>query len=346
MRLTTVIIIILRNIELSLRDFFSLNLRPYKVLLELTDYCNSKCKTCFIWKNADEKKNQIIVSELEPLLKEYGSNLLWLSLGGGEVTLYQDFDVLIDAIARNCSNLRIVTFTTNALKPEKVLECSKKIRSYGYDLFVTVSLDGDQKTHDDVRGVKGNYFLAQQTMQLLKKNRIWAHFGLTVSRLNSDYISNFLKNDIEQIRAFSFEHTGGIYKTDLKIDMPAISKNIKKIRSLYKIRQLAEIVEFIYISLAQKFFDSKIKTVPIPCEVIATSLHIRPNGDIKPCMYLPRVGNIKHDQLGPLLKTTATRQLRARALSAQCEKCWMNCYAPHSIMRHPLLAFKMLFLSK
>lgn len=346
MRLSTVIVIILRNIELSLRDFFGLGLRPYKVLLELTDYCNSKCKICFIWKNTEKEKNQIDLSKLEPVLKEYGSNLLWVSLGGGEVTLYREFDILIDTLARHCSNLRIITFTTNALKPEKVLQYAKKINTYGYDLFVTISLDGDEQTHDNVRGVTGNYSLAQQAMQLLEKNKIWTHYGLTVSQLNTDYIFSSLKNDIKLIRAFSFEHTGGIYKTDFKIAASSISKSIKKIKSLYKIQQIGEVIEYIYISLAQKFFESNKSSVPIPCEVVATSLHIRPNGDIKPCMYLPQIGNIKDNQIGDLLRTNLAKQLRSKALSTQCEKCWMNCYAPHSIMRHPLLALKNLFITK
>lgn len=343
MRFFTVVLIILRNLELALRDFLGLNLRPYKVLLELTDYCNSKCKTCFIWKNNGSVKKQINLSELEPALKEYGSNLLWVSLGGGEVTLYSEFDGLIDTLKRNCPNLRVVTFTTNGLKPEKALEYALKIKKYGFDLFVTVSLDGDEETHDYVRGVAGNFALAQRSMQLLKEAHVWAHFGLTVSGLNSEYISASLKSSITQIRAFSFEHTGGIYKTDAKSSNINIIESIIKIRVLYRISQLGEAVEYLYIALAEKFFNSNKKALPIPCEVIATSLHIRPNGDINPCMYLPKLGNIKDDQIGKLLNSADAKLMRSKALAGQCEKCWMNCYAPHSIMRHPLLSLKKLF---
>ena len=247
MRFSTILIIILRNIELALRDVFRLRFRPYKVLLELTDHCNSKCKTCDIWKPGSEKKNEIKVKDLEPILQEYGANLLWVALGGGEVTLYKDFDRLIDLLGAHCPNLRILTFTTNALMPEKVLEFAQKIKSRGYDVFITISLDGDKKAHDFIRGVDGNYEKAQGVLEQLNTQNIWSHFGLTVSRFNSEYIEKNLQHDIENIRSFSFEHAGGIYKTVASPNEKAISTSLKKIRKIYKVRQFGEIIEYIYI---------------------------------------------------------------------------------------------------
>lgn len=345
MRILTIFAIITRNIEMALRDLFKLSPRPYKVLLELTDYCNSKCKTCFIWKNTADIKNQLKTVDLRPALKEYGSNFLWVALGGGEITLYAEFDQLVEDLKTYCPNLRIVTFTTNGLKPEKALDYAIKLKKSGYDLFITISRDGDEEYHDYIRGVIGNHELALQTMKLLKENNIWTHFGLTVSHLNSDYISENLKEDIHLTRAFSFEHNKGIYKTNYDISSGAILASIKKVKQLYKIQQLSEIVEYIYISLAEIFFKQNKKHISIPCEVISSSLHIRSNGDVVPCMYLPAIGNIKENNLVANLKSKEASGLRQKALSGSCEKCWMNCYAPHSIMRHPLLSLKKLFFT-
>lgn len=329
--------------EMSIRDLLGMKYRPYKLLLELTDYCNSKCKTCFIWKNSEDKKVEIKTEDLEQALKDYGTNLLWIALGGGEITLYKEFDELLQVIQRNCPQLRILTFTTNGLKPDKLLQYSLKAKTYGYDLFVTISLDGDQKTHDIVRGVPGNFEKAQEALAQLKKHNIWTHFGLTVSGYNVDYIENNLINDIEQIRAFSFEHSGGIYKTNTNIVTNPIVSGLKKIKSIYKIRQLGEIVEYLYILLGETFFVSEKSKLPVPCEVISSSLHIRPNGDISPCMYLPKIGNIKNQSISNSLLSTEAKDLRAKAQKGNCAKCWMNCYAPHSIMRHPVKAVAALF---
>ena len=339
MRFSTILIIILRNFELAIRDLFRLQYRPYKVLFELTDHCNSKCKTCDIWKSDGEKKNEIKVKELEPILEEYGANLLWVALGGGEVTLYKDFDRLIDLLAARCPNLRIVTFTTNALLPEKVLSYAQKIKDKGFDVFITISLDGDKKTHDIIRGVEGNFEKSKSVLVQLTKQNIWSHFGLTVSSFNSEYIEKSLQDDIGKIRSFSFEHAGGIYKTAGQPNEKSIIKSLKTICRIYKIRSLGEIIEYVYIVLAGTFFKSGRKTVPVPCEVIASSLHIRPNGDISPCMYLPKIGNINTGSFSEILSLPATKILRNRAQNTECNKCWMNCYAVHSVMRHPVLSF-------
>ncbi|MGZ3691153.1 MAG: radical SAM/SPASM domain-containing protein, partial [Pseudobdellovibrio sp.] len=324
----------------GIRDLFKMEYRPYKLLLELTEYCNSKCQTCYIWKNDGSPKQEINLKDLESVLRDYGSNLFWIALSGGEVTLYKNYDELIQLLKKHCSNLKIVTFTTNALKPQKALDCALKIKEAGYDLFVTISLDGDEATHDRVRGVQGNYKTAMQTQELLLQNKIFCHFGLTVSRFNLDYLKNLSVEKFRDYRAISFEHGGGIYKTETSEAEGFPVSAVERVNELYAARQFSDVVEAIYLKLAQIFFSDKKSALPLPCEVIATNLHISPRGEIKPCMYLPPLGRIEKDTISQVLKTTQAKALREQALKGQCEKCWMNCYAPHSIMRHPLLSIK------
>ena len=344
-RISTIFRLILRNFELFWRDLFHLEYRPYKLLLKLTEYCNSKCQTCHIWKNDGTPKSEINLSDLEPVLADYGKNLFWVSLSGGEITLYKNFDELILLLKKHCPNLRIVTFTTNALKPEKALDCAKKIKEQGYDVFVTVSLDGDEKIHDFVRGIDGNYDLVMKTRRLLTENSITTHFGLTVSRFNTEFFKNLTAEKFSDYRAVSFEHSGGIYKIAEFSSTDVLLPAIDKVAELYRVKKISDLVELIYIKLARVFFAGGKSRLPVPCEVIASNLHISPKGEIKPCMYLPSLGQIRLNSLSEVLKSPQTRVLRNKALKGQCEKCWMNCYAPHSIMRHPFKALKKIFIS-
>lgn len=337
-KLYTLLIIIIRNFELFLRDIFGLNYRPYKLLLELTEQCNSKCQTCHIWVNNGEIKQELDPIQLKKTLEDYGKNILWIALSGGEVTLYKNFAQLVELINVHCPNLKLVTFTTNAIKPQKTLEYAKLIQNKGYDLFVTISLDGDETTHDSVRGIKGNYQLAQQTYQLLLAEKISVHFGLTVSQFNSQYLIGLNSENINNYRAISFEHTGGIYKTADTGHFKKLKPVVEVIGQSYKMKKFSDVVEFLYVKLAQSFFTNSETKLPLPCEVIATNLHISPCGEIKPCMFLPSLGNIRQNSISELLKTKEAKGLRSRALSGNCQRCWMNCYAPHSIMRHPLKA--------
>ncbi len=339
-RLSTIFFLVLRNLELVWRDLFKMDYRPYKLLLELTEYCNSKCQTCYIWKNDGTPKQEINIQDMQAVLEDYGPHLFWIGLSGGEITLYKNFDELILLFKRYCPNLKIVTFTTNALKPEKALACAQKIKEQGYDLFVTISLDGDEKTHDFVRGIDGNYNLALKTQKLFNENNIVSHFGLTASRFNLDFFKNLTPEQFQDYRAISFEHGGGIYKTHEGAAANVLMPSIERVIELYNLKHVSDLVESVYLRLAKIFFASDKQDLPVPCEVISSNLHISPKGEIKPCMYLPSLGEIKTNRISEVLKSQQAKDLRNRALKGQCEKCWMNCYAPHSIMRHPIKSLK------
>ena len=55
MRITTVVTIFWFNVKIWINRLFGskFNFLPYKVLLNLTNNCNSKCESCDIWKVKD-----------------------------------------------------------------------------------------------------------------------------------------------------------------------------------------------------------------------------------------------------------------------------------------------------
>jgi MoaA/NifB/PqqE/SkfB family radical SAM enzyme len=148
------------NIKIWLLKLFRLDkyVMPYKALVNLTDLCNSRCIFCNIWKT-DKKTgiHTIGVRDLSMFFEDMGNNLVWLALSGGEVTLVSHLKEMLKEAKRKCQKLKIVSFTTNGLNPAKALEFAKFLKDNKFDVIVTVSLDGDEKLHDQLRGVKGNY---------------------------------------------------------------------------------------------------------------------------------------------------------------------------------------------
>ena len=61
-----------------------------------------------------------------------------------------------------------------------------------------------------------------------------------------------------------------------------------------------------------------------------------PNGDIKPCMFMKSLGNIKNENFKEVYNSENTNLIREEIKKNNCPKCWMNCYSPHSIMQHPI----------
>ena len=70
--------------------------------------------------------------------------------------------------------------------------------------------------------------------------------------------------------------------------------------------------------------------------MINSSLHLMPNGDVKPCMFMDKIGNIREDSLTYILNKKNTKRVLEEIKKNNCPKCWMNCYSPHSIMQHPI----------
>lgn len=273
----------------------------------------------------------------------YGKNLYWISLSGGEISLYPNIEKLIAIISKYCPNLCLITFTTNGLLPEKILDLSRVIKKNlpQCDFFVTISLDGDKNLHDALRGIKGNYDLALRTYGILSAEKIGVHFGATLNNSNANYYSG-LKYDQLKTKAISIVHSEGIYNQQFQIENEHLLKSLLKIKSLYRIESLGEIVEYIFIKLGVLFLRSDRKKLPIPCSVINTSIHLSPYGEVMPCMYMPALGNIVQNNIDEILRSEKTKDELKNIKNNHCPKCWMNCYAPHSVMRHPIKSLRAL----
>jgi sulfatase maturation enzyme AslB (radical SAM superfamily) len=242
-------------------------------------------------------------------------------------------------ISKNCPSLCIITFTTNGLEPKIILSIAQLIKTVlpDADFFITISLDGDEKLHNKLRGIENNYKNAQETYSLLRDNNFSVHWGATLNNSNAEYFS---KNSASQIKAVSLVHDQGIYNTKFKIENEIISRALKNIIKNYRIANISEIIEFIFLKLGLKYLHNNRQKLPIPCSVLSTSLHISPYGDVSPCMYMPSIGNIKTSKIDTVLDSTLAKHMLEDIKNANCPKCWMNCYAPHSMMSAPLKTMK------
>ena len=344
MRITTLISIFYINLKLFfLKIFNPKKIVPYKVLINLTDLCNSRCNFCDIWKIKPE--NEINVDNIIKSFDGSEKDIYWLSLSGGEVTLVKYYFELIDRLKKKLPNLKIVAFTTNCLTPNRVVKYAKYIKDNNLDPLITLSLDGDEKLHDEVRGVKGNYKKCLQTYEMLKNEKILCHYGITLSDKNYEFVKNDYHNYKDTMKAVTFIHSEGIYnKENSYEDDEKIIKSLKIIDKNFKVNKLYEIIEKIHIKLSIKFLEQKREKNIIPCDVLNSSIHIMQDGAVKPCMFMEEIGNIKENNMLSFLKKDSTLEIKEKIKKDQCPKCWMNCYSPHSIVQSPIKSFFQAFL--
>ena len=313
---------------------------PYKIVAELTTQCNSKCLYCDIWKIKKEDLKKVDLVDFGSFLKKMNGHLLWMAFSGGEVTTNNQFPEIIDLIRKNCPKLRIVTFTTNGLAPQRILDFALLIKKeLDCDTFVTISLDGDEETHDRVRGIKGNYAKCMETYQLLKHHGVPVHFGITVADGNYSFIHQSFKSYSDRIKAVTFFHTGGIFLTDPDADRAADLKILDSLKTIYKHYRVSALGDWlikIHIKIAILFLQKERKTNIIPCDVGLSSAHLMANGDLLPCMYLPPIRKISEGfELSDYHSPEAEAMLAAIKRD-NCPHCWMACYSPHNMLQSPV----------
>lgn len=343
MKISTIIKIVSINIINWGKKLLKKKIVPYKVLINLTDLCNSRCNFCDIWKIKPE--NEINVDNIIKSFDGSEKDIYWLSLSGGEVTLVKYYFELIDRLKKKLPNLKIVAFTTNCLTPNRVVKYAKYIKDNDLDPLITLSLDGDEKLHDEVRGVKGNYKKCLETYEMLKNEKILCHYGITLSNKNYEFVKNDYHNYKDTMKAVTFIHSEGIYnKENSYEDDEKIIKSLKIIDKNFKVNKLYEIIEKIHIKLSIKFLEQKREKNIIPCDVLNSSIHIMQDGAVKPCMFMEEIGNIKENNMLSFLKKDSTLEIKEKIKKDQCPKCWMNCYSPHSIVQSPIKSFFQAFL--
>jgi len=314
---------------------------PYKIVVELTTQCNSKCLYCDIWKIKKEDLKKIDLNDFENFLKKMNKHLLWLALTGGEVSTNNQFPEIVRLIKENCPNLQIITFTTNGLLPQRILDYALLLKKeLSCDIFITISLDGDEHTHDTIRGIKGNYAKCMDTYRLLKEHGITSHFGITVAEGNTSFIAQSFKAYSNRIKAVTIFHSGGIFLTeqsaiDRETDIK-ITESLKTIYKNYRVESLGEWLVKVYIKLGILFMQQGRTTNVIPCDVGSSSAHLMASGDLLPCMFLPPIKKI-----GEGFEVSDYHSAEAQAMLAEikrdkCPHCWMSCYGPHNIIQSPV----------
>ncbi len=119
---------------------------PY-LSFSLTYDCNLKCKMCFQY-NREKYQDKLTLKDYEKItreIKSWGTNP-WITLWGGEPTLHPDFEAIYKSFLDSAGLVAVCTNGTTLHKHFKLLELNN---SKTYWLF---SIDGLEKTHDEIRG--------------------------------------------------------------------------------------------------------------------------------------------------------------------------------------------------
>ena len=162
--------------------------------MPITSRCNSRCKTCNIWKY--NENNDIDYHELKNVLQDsFFSEVESVGLNGGEFTLMPDFIGVVDAVL--ClPRISGIYLISNGLFPKRLFEYLKAAKVIcdlkKVHLHICISVDGEGAVHEKVRGVPNCFEKTKAILNELYANKedYCSSFsvGCTLSRYNIAYI--------------------------------------------------------------------------------------------------------------------------------------------------------------
>jgi MoaA/NifB/PqqE/SkfB family radical SAM enzyme len=294
---------------------------PINYTFSITNICNSKCKTCSIWKLYQEKpelrSEELATQEWLRIFESLNNSPFWVTISGGEPYVRNDLVEICKAICET-NRPKILNIPTNGLLYERIKNWTPKIAEACVEndvsLVINLSLDGISELHDETRGIKGNWELAMKTLLALKElkgkyqsltvgvHTVISKYNLhklpeiaayAVDRLNPDHYIM----EVAEERSELFNVNSGItpQPEELKCILTEVTSHLRNASThLGGLSKISLAFRLRYYELIPKILENKKQMVP--CMASFASCHINPYGDVWPCCilgYNMRIGNLR-----------------------------------------------------
>ena len=300
---------------------------PWNIILFVTSNCNSRCRTCFYWKNIDNpnRPKDLSLEEIEKISKNLGK-VYWLYLSGGEPFLRNDLSEIISIFVKN-NKTKNVAIPTNCILTETIIKETRRILKNNPEINLTIqlSLDGREEIHEYIRGVKGLFqkvLILEKQLSKLKQefpnlstlicsvlNKANCHeltplMQFVRENMNVDFHSIELMRGIPRDKEFSLPE---------RIELEEFFKFYRENRNYYLEKDYRYYKRYygkdksknIYNSITVKMNNwldniqleilEKKKQI-IPCSSAGTIFGVISEiGDVFLCELLPKVGNLRKE---------------------------------------------------
>jgi MoaA/NifB/PqqE/SkfB family radical SAM enzyme len=296
------------------------------VILMPHSACNCKCVMCDIWKGNHNLK-QLSEKDVEGLmgsLRQLGTQQVLMS--GGEALLNPNFFRLCAILKKE--GLRITLLSTGLALGRNADQLLEWVND------IIVSLDGDEALHDQIRNIPGAFRKMREGVQLLHSKR--PDFRITartvIHRLNfrswPAIVQAALDMGLDQISFLPADVTSEAFNRTDPWDAPrqhqilpaeeelpelagVLEGLIRERGELFDRRFIAEspeklrkIVQYYTASYGLGSFPYK------KCNAPWVSAVVEADGTVRPCFFLPALGNIHEGDLAGILNSPSALDFR------------------------------------
>jgi radical SAM protein with 4Fe4S-binding SPASM domain len=164
----------------------------YSIKLEVNDYCNLKCRMCYI----DNKKSDLPDKLIYGLLDQVSGHGIRLEILGGEPLMRKNILEIIK-YAKSESRIPFISLYTNGT--EATREMAEELREAGLDAILVTLVSHIEEVHDQFTGIPGSWKKTVAGIKELVRAGIATYSFTTVHSTNSgDYkkIFRFVKEEL------------------------------------------------------------------------------------------------------------------------------------------------------
>jgi MoaA/NifB/PqqE/SkfB family radical SAM enzyme len=329
----------------------------------VTSHCNATCDTCFYWdelnKAGDLKWDEIVkLSKSTPQITD-----LWFS--GGEPTLRPELEEIINLFVKN-NGVRHINLPTNGLKPARIFQIAERCLEANpkLELNINIALDGLRDSHDEMRGVPGNFdkaILTARTLRTLRARfgkRLEVHFNTVITRDNRDEILilaewiisenlvdghyfNLIRGDARdpKLKDFRGESLKTLYSGIASIHERYANQLMDDPNPIVRwLKKVAYVGTLTFHHRTQLENADGSKPWAMPCTAGETSAVVDFDGRVRACELRAPIGDLrKNDMNFNVFWESEARKTEPAKIS--CDQCWCShvCFI-HDSMRYSLRA--------
>lgn len=281
---------------------------PVSYTFSITNRCNSRCKTCNVYKQSHE---QMSSQEYAEIFKSIGKSPFWVTISGGEPFLRKDLPEIISLLYRHC-HPNVINIPSNGILTQRIIQMVKQItqRCPDVQIVINLSIDGIGDQHDSIRNVPDNYEKVLATyrgLKRLKATNLIVGIHTVISRYNVEDFpaiadgllalspDSYITEIAEERKELD---TIGLNITPTPLEYrSAIDFLLHRIRNrkFYGMNRITQAFRIEYYNLVKKVLRDK-KQI-IPCYAGIASCQISPNGDVWfCCVRAESVGNLRQNK--------------------------------------------------
>jgi len=282
--------------------------------------CNFSCEHCY---SREEECLELDTADIKRIVDVLAAKQVpFINFGGGEPLIREDlYEIAAYATGKGLN----VSMNSNGWLVD--IEAARRLKEAGFK-SVGISIDSSEAAlHDDFRNMPGSWPRAVAALDALRQAGLRSTMSSVISRINyrsyRELIDLAREHGVAQLYLHNFKCSGRGFKNREELDLTPLEWKAFYMEALEVKQQLTD--------LAISFDDPVIASLPGYAENPMVkgsscgklSLHLRPNGDITPCGFIPVVvGNILNQEFDRIwYDSPVLKAMRHKEATGKCQGC-------------------------